>query len=108
MKIKKAIITAAGSGTRFLPATKSMPKEMLPIVDIPIVQLVVEELVVRILKHITHSPNHLEDGGCPRIQRIDNDIALCGFKETIQTLRERCLPRTILSDEGDQLAKSNL
>lgn len=44
-KIKKAIVAVAGSGTRLLPATKSMPKEMLPIVDKPIVQLVVEELV---------------------------------------------------------------
>lgn len=44
-KIRKAIIAVAGSGTRLLPATKSMPKEMLPIVDKPIIQLVVEELV---------------------------------------------------------------
>jgi UTP--glucose-1-phosphate uridylyltransferase len=44
-KIKKAIIAVAGSGTRLLPATKSMPKEMLPIVDKPIIQIVVEELV---------------------------------------------------------------
>ena len=44
-KITKAIIAVAGSGTRLLPATKSMPKEMLPIVDKPIIQLVVEELV---------------------------------------------------------------
>lgn len=44
-KIKKAIIAVAGSGTRLLPATKAMPKEMLPIVDKPIIQLVVEELV---------------------------------------------------------------
>jgi UTP--glucose-1-phosphate uridylyltransferase len=43
--IKKAIIAVAGAGTRFLPATKTMPKEMLPIVDKPIIQLVVEELV---------------------------------------------------------------
>lgn len=45
MKIKKAVVAVAGSGTRFLPVTKSMPKEMLPIVDKPIIQLVVEELV---------------------------------------------------------------
>ena len=45
MKIKKAVIAVAGSGTRLLPATKSMPKEMLPIVDKPIIQLVVEEMV---------------------------------------------------------------
>ncbi|NWF76824.1 MAG: UTP--glucose-1-phosphate uridylyltransferase [Nitrospirae bacterium] len=44
-KIKKAVVAVAGSGTRFLPATKTMPKEMLPIVDKPIIQLVVEELV---------------------------------------------------------------
>ena len=37
MKIKKAIVAVAGSGTRFLPATKSMPKEMLPIIDKPII-----------------------------------------------------------------------
>lgn len=44
-KIRKAIIPAAGFGTRFLPATKAMPKEMLPIVDKPIIQYVVEECV---------------------------------------------------------------
>jgi len=43
--IKKAVIPAAGMGTRFLPATKSMPKEMLPVVDKPVIQYVVEEAV---------------------------------------------------------------
>ena len=43
--IKKAVIPAAGLGTRFLPATKSMPKEMLPIIDTPIIQFVVEEAI---------------------------------------------------------------
>ncbi|MBT5424787.1 MAG: UTP--glucose-1-phosphate uridylyltransferase, partial [Bacteroidetes bacterium] len=43
--IKKAIIPAAGFGTRFLPATKSQPKEMLPVVDKPTIQYVVEEAV---------------------------------------------------------------
>jgi len=43
--IKKAVIPAAGFGTRFLPATKSQPKEMLPIVDTPTIQYVVEEAV---------------------------------------------------------------
>lgn len=45
MKIKKAIIPAAGLGTRFLPATKAQPKEMLPIVDKPTIQYIVEEAV---------------------------------------------------------------
>ncbi len=44
-KITKAVIPAAGFGTRFLPQTKAMPKEMLPIVDKPVIQYVVEELV---------------------------------------------------------------
>jgi UTP--glucose-1-phosphate uridylyltransferase len=44
-KITKAVIPAAGFGTRFLPQTKAMPKEMLPVVDKPIIQYVVEELV---------------------------------------------------------------
>ncbi|MFC4601605.1 UTP--glucose-1-phosphate uridylyltransferase GalU [Cohnella hongkongensis] len=45
MKIRKAIIPAAGLGTRFLPATKAMPKEMLPIIDKPGIQYIVEEAV---------------------------------------------------------------
>ncbi|MBF0714187.1 UTP--glucose-1-phosphate uridylyltransferase GalU [Gemella sp. GH3] len=44
-KVKKAIIPAAGYGTRFLPATKAMPKEMLPIIDTPTIQYIVEEAV---------------------------------------------------------------
>lgn len=44
-KIRKAVIPAAGFGTRFLPATKAVPKEMLPIVDIPTIQYIVEEAV---------------------------------------------------------------
>jgi UTP--glucose-1-phosphate uridylyltransferase len=43
--VRKAVIPAAGMGTRFLPATKSMPKEMLPIVDTPVLQFVIEEAV---------------------------------------------------------------
>lgn len=45
MKIRKAIIPAAGLGTRFLPATKAMPKELLPIIDKPTIQFIVEEAV---------------------------------------------------------------
>ncbi len=42
-KIRKAIIPAAGLGTRFLPATKATPKEMLPVVDTPTIQYIVQE-----------------------------------------------------------------
>ena len=51
-KIRKAVIPAAGFGTRFLPQTKAMPKEMLPVVDKPVVQYVVEELVDAGIKDI--------------------------------------------------------
>lgn len=43
MKVRKAVIPSAGLGTRFLPATKALPKEMLPIVDKPTIQFIVEE-----------------------------------------------------------------
>jgi UTP--glucose-1-phosphate uridylyltransferase len=46
MKIRKAVLPAAGLGTRFLPATKAQPKEMLPLVDKPLIQYVVEESVL--------------------------------------------------------------
>jgi UTP--glucose-1-phosphate uridylyltransferase len=46
IRVKKAVIPAAGLGTRFLPVTKSMPKEMLPIIDKPIIQFAVEEAIV--------------------------------------------------------------
>ena len=45
MEIKKAIIPAAGYGTRFLPFTKAMPKEMLPLIDKPVIQYIIEEMV---------------------------------------------------------------
>ena len=45
MKVRKAIIPAAGLGTRLLPNTKSIPKEMLPLVDKPVLQYIVEEAV---------------------------------------------------------------
>src|ERR1700753_4336946 len=45
MKVRKAVFPAAGMGNRFLPATKAMPKEMLPLVDKPLIQYGVEEAV---------------------------------------------------------------
>src|SRR6202030_3771749 len=52
MRVRKAVIPAAGLGTRFLPATKAVPKEMLPIVDVPTLQLVVEEAVAAGIEEI--------------------------------------------------------
>ena len=52
MKVRKAIIPAAGLGTRFLPATKAQPKEMIPIVDTPAIQFIVEEAVASGIEEI--------------------------------------------------------
>ena len=52
MKIRKAVIVAAGWGTRFLPITRSQPKEMLPLVDKPIIQYAVEEAIASGIEHI--------------------------------------------------------
>ena len=52
MTVRKAVIPAAGLGTRFLPATKAVPKEMLPIVDQPVIQFVVEEAVASGIRQI--------------------------------------------------------
>ena len=52
MKVQKAVIPAAGLGTRFLPATKAQPKEMLPVVDKPTIQYVVEEAVTAGIRDI--------------------------------------------------------
>ena len=52
MTVRKAVIPAAGLGTRFLPATKAIPKEMLPIVDIPTIQYVVDEAIASGIEHV--------------------------------------------------------
>jgi UTP--glucose-1-phosphate uridylyltransferase len=51
-KVRKAVLPVAGLGTRFLPATKAMPKEMLPLVDVPSIQLIVEECVAAGIEEI--------------------------------------------------------
>lgn len=64
-KVTKAVIAAAGFGTRFLPQTKAMPKEMLPIVDKPVIQYIVEDLVAAGIKDIIivngYSKRSIED-----------------------------------------------
>src|SRR5438309_9256533 len=52
MTVRKGVFPAAGLGTRFLPATKAQPKEMLPLVDKPLIQYVVEECVASGIEHV--------------------------------------------------------
>lgn len=65
MKVRKAVFPAAGLGTRFLPATKAQPKEMLPLVDKPLIQYVIEEAIASGIRNITivtgRGKNAIED-----------------------------------------------
>ena len=86
-KIRKAVIAVAGAGTRLLPATKSMPKEMLPIVDKPIIQLVVEELVAAGIEDIIlvtkWDKKPLEDH-FDYSWALEHDLAQSGKKEKLK------------------------
>ncbi len=73
MKVRKAVIPAAGLGTRFLPATKAMPKEMLPIVDKPTIQYIIEEAIASGITEIL-----IVTGKCKRAieDHFDRSVAL--------------------------------
>jgi UTP--glucose-1-phosphate uridylyltransferase len=90
-KIKKAVIAVAGSGTRLLPATKSMPKEMLPIVDKPIIQLVVEELVEAGIEDIIMvtkwDKKPLEDHFDNSLA-LENDLEKAGKNEKLKEVKK--------------------
>lgn len=93
MKVRKAVIPAAGFGTRFLPATKAMPKEMLTVVDKPAIQYIVEEAIASgieeiliitgrnkesIANHFDYSPeleHLLEEKGKAELLKISKDIS---------------------------------
>src|SRR6202008_3724923 len=75
-KVRKAVLPAAGLGTRFLPATKAQPKEMLTVVDKPQIQYVVEECVASGIEHIIivtgRGKNSIEDhfDSAPTLERF--------------------------------------
>ncbi|MFD5276384.1 UTP--glucose-1-phosphate uridylyltransferase GalU [Pseudarthrobacter sp. NPDC058362] len=89
-KITKAVIPAAGLGTRFLPATKAMPKEMLPVVDRPAIQYVVEEAVNSGLKDLLmitgRNKRSLEDhfDREPGLERV---LELKGDKDRLESIQ---------------------
>lgn len=90
-KIRKAVIPAAGFGTRFLPQTKAMPKEMLPVVDKPVIQYVVEELVDAGIEDIIivtgyHKRNIEDHFDAPNLDLIEN--LKMGGKKKRHLLRE--------------------
>jgi len=90
-KVRKAIVAVAGSGTRLLPATKSMPKEMLPIVDKPVIQLVVEELVAGGIEDIIlvtkWDKKTLEDH-FDHSWALEDELAKSGKKEKLTEIKK--------------------
>jgi len=89
--IQKAVIPAAGFGTRFLPATKSQPKEMLPIVDTPVIQYVVEEAasagITDILMIIGKGKRAIEEH-FDRSFQLETQLAETGKEAELKTIRK--------------------
>lgn len=90
MRVKKAIIPAAGFGTRVLPATKAIPKEMLPIVDKPAIQYIVEEAaksgIEDILIIISRGKDAIENH-FDRSVELENQLLKSGKEELFEQLR---------------------
>jgi UTP--glucose-1-phosphate uridylyltransferase len=90
MKLKKAVIPVAGLGTRFLPATKTVPKELLPIVDVPSIQYVVQEAVDAGIEEIIFVTGRGKDGiedhfdDAPELEQV---LADRGQHELVKMLR---------------------
>lgn len=86
--VRKAVVAAAGFGTRFLPQTKAMPKEMLPLVDKPIIQYVVEELVDAGIKDIIivtgYSKRAIEDHFDSPSRDLVNNLEISGKEDLLQ------------------------
>ncbi len=81
MKVKKAVIPAAGLGTRFLPATKAMAKEMLPIVDKPTIQFIVEEALDSGIEDILIVTGKEKDPLKITLMQISNWKTICGKRK---------------------------
>ncbi len=91
MKVRKAIFPVAGLGTRFLPATKSSPKEMLALIDKPLVQYVVEEAVASGIEQIifvTGRTKRAIEDHFDSSPELENHLAEKGKDDTLQAVRE--------------------
>ena len=89
--VTKAVIPAAGMGTRFLPATKSMPKEMLPIIDTPVLQFVIEEAVasgVEDVLIVTGRGKRAIENHFDYAPELENVLRSSGKEELIDRLRD--------------------
>ncbi len=88
-KVKKGVIVVAGMGTRFLPATKAMPKEMLPVLDKPVVQYIVEEMVqsgITEVIFVTSSQKRAIEDHFDRDRSLENFLTEKGKMDRVQSL----------------------
>ena len=88
-KVTKGVITVAGLGTRFLPATKAMPKEMLPVLDKPVVQYIVEEMAasgITDIMFVTSSQKRAIEDHFDRDFELENMLEKKGKLDAIQPL----------------------
>lgn len=86
-KIRKAVFPVAGLGTRFLPATKASPKEMLPVVDKPLIQYAVEEAVaadIKVMVFITGRNKRAIEDHYDKAYELENELKQRGKRETLQ------------------------
>ncbi len=90
-KVRKAIIPAAGLGTRFLPATKALAKEMLPIVDTPTIQYIIEEAVssgIEEILIITNSNKHAMENHFDKSYELENRLKESGKDEQVKMIQD--------------------
>ena len=91
MKIRKAVIIAAGYGTRFLPATRSQPKEMIPLVDKPIIQYDVEEAInsgIEQIIFVTARGKHTMEDHFDDCYELEQVLERKGDEDRLQQVRE--------------------
>lgn len=90
-KVRKAVIPAAGLGTRFLPATKALAKEMLPIVDTPTIQYIIEEAVqsgIEEILIITNSNKHAMENHFDRNYELEDRLSASGKTEEVKMIKD--------------------
>ena len=90
-KVRKAVIPAAGLGTRFLPATKAIPKEMLPIVDVPTVQYIIEEAVASGIEEIliiTNSNKHCMENHFDKDYELEARLSESGKTAQVKLIND--------------------
>jgi UTP--glucose-1-phosphate uridylyltransferase len=94
-RVRKAVFPVAGFGTRFLPATKAIPKEMLPIVDRPLIQYAVDEAIAAGIEEmifVTHRTKRAIEDHFDRAAELERELEKNGKESTLQELRRVAPP----------------